>query len=86
MLKCETNTPEVEAEVKAAFESYNEHELNQVHGRIQADFEHGQWFVTCVDCGAQWSVNDAEGPGSYDGFDFERITEGDYYCEEQEDD
>jgi hypothetical protein len=45
--------------------------------RFQCDFEHGQWWVTDLDTGAQWSVCDAEGPGSTDGFDFEQVTEGD---------
>lgn len=67
MLKCETNSPEIEKEICEQFQE----EMGQ-HKRVQADFEHGQWFVTCVDCGAQWSVND-----SSDGFDFEEITEGD---------
>ena len=34
-------------------------------------FEHGQWWVTCLACGAQWGACD-----SSDGFDFEQVTEG----------
>jgi hypothetical protein len=35
-------------------------------------FEHGQLWITYID-GEQWSVVDAEGPGSINGFDFEQI-------------
>jgi hypothetical protein len=38
-----------------------------------ADFEHGQWWITRRD-GSQYSVVDAEGPGTIDGFDFEMVT------------
>ena len=40
-------------------------------------FEHGQWWIENVRTGAQWAVNDAEGSGSFDGFDFEQVTQGD---------
>ena len=45
--------------------------------RFSVDFEHGQYWVTDLDSGAQWSVNDAEGPGTVDGCDFEQVTPGD---------
>jgi predicted cupin superfamily sugar epimerase len=41
--------------------------------RLQADFEHGQWWITDLDSGAQWSVNDCTGPAC---FDFEQVTRG----------
>ena len=44
--------------------------------RLAATFEHGQWWVTNLNTGAQWSVCDAKGPGSKDGFSFELVTEG----------
>jgi hypothetical protein len=44
--------------------------------RLAADFEHGQWWVTDLDSGAQWSVCDASGGVAVDGFSFERVTEG----------
>jgi hypothetical protein len=44
--------------------------------RLSADFEHGQWWITDLDSGAQWSVVDCLGPAG-DYFDFERVTEGD---------
>ncbi len=44
---------------------------------VQVNFEHGQWWVTVKPTGAQWSVHDAEGHGSVDGFGFEQVTEGD---------
>ena len=62
-----------------------------IHGRtmrLQVDFEHGQNFATCLDCGAQWSVHDV-GDQDYDPdsgeeyagpFDFEEVSHGDEYC------
>lgn len=46
---------------------------------IQANFEHGQWWVTDLVTGAQYSVADAEGPGTVNGFVFEQVTEGEDY-------
>jgi hypothetical protein len=68
------DTPEVERLVMAAA-------ALRFHGRtehrgLKVDYEHGQWWVTCLDCRAQWSVVDAEGPGSTGGFDFEQVTDG----------
>lgn len=54
--------------------------FTSLHGRdrrIQIDLEHGQWWVTRLDDGAQWSVVEASGPGSWDGFAFELVTQGD---------
>ncbi len=81
MLKCETNTPEIETEILAAFDLVLEE-----HEDIETVFEHGQWHITCTICGAQWSVNDAN---TKSGYCFEVITEGDEVClafEEYEDD
>lgn len=93
MLRCATNTPEVEEEIRKAFEVFNTHgeveiffefplvvsssgnPSQAVHVNVQFDFEHGQWHVTCLPCGRQWSVNDTES-----GFSFEEISHGDGYC------
>lgn len=45
--------------------------------RLQVDYEHGQWWVTILRSGAQYSVVDATGPGTYDDFGFELVTVGD---------
>ena len=37
-------------------------------------FEHGHLWTVCGRNGGQWSVMDAEGPGSYNGFSFECVT------------
>jgi hypothetical protein len=71
-LKTETNTPAMEKKVAAAFR-----ESKHAVSKYSTDFEHGQWWVTAMDSGRQWSVVDAEGPGSVHGFDFEVVTEGD---------
>lgn len=44
---------------------------------LSAFYEHGQWWIEDRDTGAQWSVVDAEGGRSVDGFDFEQVTDGD---------
>lgn len=66
-LRCERNTPNMHdaviSDAREALERTN----------LQADFEHGQWFVTDRETGAQWAVNDAEGCT----FDYEQVTQGD---------
>ena len=38
-------------------------------------YEHGQWWLIHRMSGAQWSVADATGPGTSDGYGFEMVTE-----------
>lgn len=45
------------------------------HARLQRDREHGQLWLTCLDCGAQWHDDDAQ----------EQVSEGDGSCEETAD-
>lgn len=45
-----------------------------------ANFDHNQWYIICLDCGASWSVNDAETQEGEEYFSFEQIDEGDGYC------
>lgn len=71
MLNTETNTPTMERRILRAARAH------LGHRRLEADFEHGQWWITDCRTGAQWSVCDATGPGSTEGFDFEQVTEGD---------
>ena len=71
MLKTERNTPEMAARVLEAARAYFDRE------DLQVDFEHGQFWVSDVTSGAQYSVCDAEGGDSVDGFIFEQVTEGD---------
>lgn len=70
-LKTEQNTPQIEKRIREAFanSSLYTHTCDPF-------FEHGQWWVGCPACGAQWSVVDAEGGTSVDGFDFEEVTRG----------
>lgn len=44
---------------------------------LPADFEHGQWWITDRETGAQWAVNDAETETGHEHFDYEQVTEGD---------
>lgn len=73
-LNTETCTAEMEQRIEHAFGCHAE---GIGRKRLGFDFEHGQWWVTDLDTGAQWSVCDAEGDDSVDGFDFERVTQGD---------
>lgn len=71
MLKTEQNTRTVERRVLRAFRVI----YGTRRGRLQADFEHGQWWITDLRSGGQWSVVDASGGRSVDGFDFEQVTD-----------
>lgn len=70
MLKTEQNTTVMDHRVRAAF-------LRSKHcqgkGTFDTAFEHGQWWISCKN-GAQFSVVDAEGGESINGFDFEEVT------------
>jgi hypothetical protein len=78
MLKTEQNTAKMEERVLRAFRKWAAFRIpfSGLSRDISANFEHGQWWVTQIDTGAQWSVVDAEGGSSVDGFDFEQVTEG----------
>ena len=68
-LKTETNTPTMERRVLRA--------ARAILGRrrpLIAFFEHGQWWVEDRNSGGQWSVVDASGGRSVDGFDFEEVA------------
>lgn len=71
MLTTETNTLAMKQRVRLAFR-YSRH----YRGRFWAFFEHGQWWVEDRRSGSQWSVVDAVGGDSIDGFDFELVSAG----------
>lgn len=73
MLKTEQNRPAIERRALRAARAI----LGGRRRRLNADFEHGQWWITDLDSGAQWSVVDASGGRSVDGFDLEQVTPGD---------
>ena len=60
-----------------ALASFYETELAKEAHSYNADYEHGQWWITDLDTGRQWSVVDAVGGRSVDGFDFEQVSDGD---------
>ncbi len=70
MLKTETNTPAMARKVLRTAHQYFHTRALSVH------FEHGQWWVIKIDTGAAWSVVDATGGSSLNGFDFEQVAEG----------
>lgn len=44
-----------------------------VHTRLQRDREHGQLWLTCLDCGAQWHDDDSG----------EQVSAGDGSCDDR---
>ena len=42
--------------------------------RLQAHWEHNQWWVSNLDTGAQWSVHLCSGP---EALTFEQVSDGD---------
>ena len=69
MLKCEIDSPAMEKRIlRCARHHFG------ARTRLQADFEHGQWWITVPGTGAQYSVNDCEGSDSFSTFDFEEVT------------
>ena len=47
------------------------------HQNLQQVHEHGQDWITCLTCGAEWSVVDTN-----HGEDVEPVSDGDGYCED----
>jgi hypothetical protein len=77
MLRCETDTPEMECRVADAFAAADLGLSDDCdHREAEPVFEHGRWWVYCTACGAQWAVRDAVGGDAVDGFVFERVSEG----------
>lgn len=70
MLITETNTPAVKRRVLRAAR------VRLGRARYQADFEHGQWWITNLTTGAQWSVVDCETVDGTPYLDFEQVTQG----------
>lgn len=76
MLKSEQNTERVMREIK----KHAKVKLGAIHSSRNCFFEHGQWWVECLLCGAQWSVADCQDMDGNDYFDFEEVTRGDESC------
>jgi hypothetical protein len=72
-LKTEINTEAMGERILDTFE-VSDHADRDGELTYQANFEHGHWWITCLETGGQWSVVDATGGDSIDGFDFELIT------------
>lgn len=70
-LKTETNTPAMRTRIMKAFRAH--FNIGKKIGPACV-FEHDQWWVVDMVTREQWSVVDAEGPGTTDGFDFEQVT------------
>ena len=64
-LKCETNTTKMKARIRRAAKRHFK------TPDVKMYFEHGQWFMNAG--GVLYAANDASGPGTTDGFDFEQL-------------
>lgn len=71
-LRCEINDADTYEEVLGAACGF----LDCPPEELQADYEHGQWWITHLITGAQWSACDAVAADAVDGFIFEQVTEG----------
>jgi hypothetical protein len=47
-------------------------------GPLQQDREHGERWLTCMPCGAQWAIVQTNR-----GEDYEQVSEGDGSCEDE---
>ena len=70
-LKSETNSPSMEERILKAFQVSDHYDPEDTATTV---FEHGQWWITLDWSGSLYSVVDASGAGSIDGFDFEKIS------------
>ena len=80
-LMTESNTPVIERRIRRWFRASQQGYRFGLRGERQpklarhrkftAHFEHGQWWITDFDTGAQWSVCDSDV-----GFVFEQVTRG----------
>lgn len=70
-LRSTVNTRTNERDIRAAFVAIGPEPCNGAS--VETVYEHGQWWIMCCACGAQYSVHDAE-PGD---FSFEEVTHGD---------
>lgn len=52
----------------------SEHGLDPQKTKIRSDYEHGQWWITDNDTGAQWSVVDCQTETGEDYYGFEQVT------------
>lgn len=74
-LKCEIDTPEMDERVEAAAHAYF---VDRSFYSLSTTYDHGHWWVIIdpeePDDGDEiYSVHDAEGGDSVDGFCFERV-------------
>ena len=53
-----------------------EHGLDPNQAVIRSHFEHGQWWITDNDTGAQWSVVDCQTEAGDNYYGFEQVSEG----------
>lgn len=70
-LQCETETKAMERRVRGAFRKWSRHRS------FASCYEHGQWWIiesdTAKNDGRTYSVVDASGGDSVDGFGFEEV-------------
>ena len=69
-LKTETCTPAMGQRIRDAFMVAKPFASGD---DFTVEFEHGQWWVCMLESGHNFSVVDATGGNSVDGFDFEEV-------------
>jgi hypothetical protein len=75
-LKSEQENPVMERLVRSAFKAWylNTRGIHSTFIEVDTYFEHGHWWVTITPTGATFSVVDAEGGDSVNGFGFELVV------------
>ena len=69
--------PDADCCMVACFESWQGYPCFREEPHLQAHFEHGQWWISDLISGAQWSVVDV-GDGTGESWvSFEQVSEGD---------
>lgn len=71
-LRSTINTPEIEQQI--TLDAIDHLDLDARD--VQADYEHGQWWITDRRTGAQWSVVDCESINGAEYFGFEQVSRG----------
>ena len=78
MLISDQNTPEAENKIHFAANRFvGENGFEVEDNKVFTIYEHGQWWIRFYDLSEEidrtFSVIDAEGAGTYDGFAFEEV-------------
>jgi hypothetical protein len=65
--------------IRAAALKLAKADLGVLHKRLAVVQEHGQWWIACNDCGAQWAVYEAQSVFG-ETLEFEPVSYGNGDC------